>query len=443
MAIRKDAVDAFDTYKRHILDDIEDAKKQEAERVRLDAIRDRFYEIHAMTQIGARVTLRTSNGNLSGVVLHSEQKGSPKNPLALSTWKVTIAIPDASRQITLPFSRLWERDKSDPDSETAIEIEPTPAWLESPAQTAERFDQLQSEVKEDRYIATGNLLAAYDWLNKKGQIVHFTDDQGNARQGILTARSFELAEHAKDKAVPMHTAGQVKEWLDRNEGRVLKTDDDAVSILKWHGHGGGYNVTTARSKREGGRYYLDKQVTEITGDFVSRGGRMVADNEVSQAKVMDLIGRLQTLGARFAAPSEKPLETVKPAQSAQRISPAEWTRRREIGQAVRSALNQVAGFDVATRARIVDEITGPVSKEWANSADDAIILGEYDYAKRPCDHRDGAQPGCRESGFPRRLARDRAGADRAGEGAFVPRGRSAARLHRPQRGRDLRARLPQ
>jgi hypothetical protein len=382
-AIQLDAVDAYNTYKRHILDDVEDPKKQEAERVRLDGIKDRFTAIHSMTPIGARVTLRTSNGNLSGVVLHSEQKGSPKNPLALSTWKVTIAIPDASRQITLPFSRLWEKDKSDPDSETAIEIEPTPAWIESPAQTAERFDQLQSEVKEDRYIATGNLLAAYDWLNKKGQIVHFTDDQGNARQGILTARSFELAEHAKNKAVPMHTAGQVKEWLDRNEGRVLKTDDDAVSILKQHG--GGYNVTTARSKREGGRYYLDKEVTALTGDFVSRGGRMVADNEVSQAKVTDLIGRLQALGARFAAPSEKPLETVKvgepPAQSAQRISPAEWTRRREIEQAVRTALNQVAGFDVATRARIVDEITGPVSKEWANSADDAIILGEYDYAK--------------------------------------------------------------
>jgi hypothetical protein len=93
-----------------------------------------------------------------------ERTGEAKNPLALSSWKTTFAVADAARQVTLPFSRLFQDGKSSSDDMAAIEVAPI-GWVESPAQTMQRFADMQNSAREERFIATGNLLAAYDWLN--------------------------------------------------------------------------------------------------------------------------------------------------------------------------------------------------------------------------------------------------------------------------------------
>jgi hypothetical protein len=295
----------FAEYKRSLLDDIEDPKLAETGRVKLDAIKDRWDALRQIIGVaGARVTLKTNSGNLSGVVLDVSRQGKPKNPLALSSWKVTIAIPDASRQITIPFSRLWETGKSDPDSDIAIEIDKTPDWIESEAQTRERFDHGQSDVREERYIATGNILGAYDYLSRKGQIVHFTDEAGNVRQGVLTKRGFDLGKHASTKAVAIGGPADIKAWLDKRPGTTLVDAGDDISLINERGD---YLIKAHRAKRRGGKYFLDKKLTDLVGDFRSVGGFMVAGTR----SPLPAIERLQALGVKFVAPREGELDTQK------------------------------------------------------------------------------------------------------------------------------------
>jgi hypothetical protein len=348
-AREKKAIGAFDVYKREVLDDVEDPKLAEQGRVKLDAVKDRWRAIHAIVSVGARVTLRTTSGNLSGVVLNVEQKGKPKNPLALSTWKATIAVPDASRQITLSFSRLWEKDKSDSENDMAVEIETTPDWIENVEQTRARFEHMQTEAREDRYIATGNILAAYDYLNKKGQVINFTDADGNIRQGVLTGRQFDLAEHAADKAVPIGDAAAVKAWLDAHPPRTLLEDSQGrVHIVKL---GTDYAIEARRAKRVGGEFFLDKQLTDITGDFASSGPFMRVT--VDPADIQRAIDRMIAIGARFVAPKEGGLETqvasARPLADARRrpaLTQAAQNRRAELEAELTGLIRHLAGPEI-------------------------------------------------------------------------------------------------
>lgn len=302
---QKEPIENFKSYLRSVVDDLETPERQDKERTKLNAVMDRWLEMHRLLRTGQRVTLKTSNGNITGVVLSVEQKGKPKNPLALSTWKAHFAIADASRQVTLPFSRLWPDGKSDSEDMLGIEVAPLQNWLENSKQTLERFAHMQSDAREERYIATGNLLAAYDWLSRKGRIIHYTDDKGNIHQGILTSRDFDLAKHAVEKGRQVNDPAEIKQWLDTNAGKPIWAKENVVRITK--DRYGGYVIATDKSKKTGGVFYLDKDLTNITGDFYSRGGAM--QNEIGEAKIIPAIKRLQALGAQFMAEASAPKTT--------------------------------------------------------------------------------------------------------------------------------------
>lgn len=289
----------FDDYRRRVLDDLPDASRQSKERDRLDAIASRWKEVIGILPIGERVTFKTATGNLTGIILKIEQKGQPKNPLALSSWKVTAAIADATRQITIPVSRLWPTGKADSEDVFAVEVEPIPPWLEKPEQTLERFDKLQSEAREDRYIATGNLLAAYDWLNNRGRIINYTDDAGAIRQGILTPSDFDLDAYAATKATAIGSPREVVDWLTAHRGNTLWARDQVVRLTL--GKDGKLTVVTDSTKKTGGVYYLDRALTDLTGDFIKSGGSMRAHAWREHEKI---VARLQQLGAIFEARKE-------------------------------------------------------------------------------------------------------------------------------------------
>lgn len=310
---RKAALAEFDTYKRDVLDKIKDEDRFAKERAKLDAMKDRWSDIHQLVRVGRRLTLKTGSGNLTGVVLKVEQKGQPKNPLALSTWKVTFAVADATRQATVAFSRLFMDGKADQDDMFAIELAEIRPYIESPLHTLQRFETMQTEAREERFIATGNLLAAYDWLNMRGTIIHYTDDQGNIRQGILTSRDFDFVEHAVAKGKVLEDAQEVKDWIDAHPGELLWSKDRVVRVTR-DNKGLPYTVSTDRTKRTGGVYYLDSALTAITKDFVSRSGAMVAN--VGAGDILQAIRRMQELGAKFTVSAEPP----KPTKAANRLA---------------------------------------------------------------------------------------------------------------------------
>lgn len=295
----------YDSYKRGIIDGIPDPAKAEKERTKLDAIKDRWVDAHQTLPIGKRIYLKTNSGNITAIVTGIDKKGEPKNPLALGAWKAHFAIADASRTLTLPFSRLYADGKSPKDDPLGVEMAEIPNWIENATGTLDRFAHMQTESKEERYIATGNLLAAYDWLNNRGRIMHYTDSRGRILQGILTAKDFKLDKHAEGKGRAISDSAEIKTWLEENFNKPLVAKENAITLRKDYS---GYTIATEKSKKTGGVFYLDPDLTGITGDFYSRGGQMQAS--VSEGRIKDAIKRIIELGAKFTGESEK-LKTVK------------------------------------------------------------------------------------------------------------------------------------
>ncbi|WP_196236020.1 LPD38 domain-containing protein [Bradyrhizobium japonicum] len=368
----------FDQYRRRILDDIDKPDIKERERVKLDAVKDRWTELIGTLPIGARVTFKTSTGNMTGIILGIEQKGQPKNPLALSSWKVTAAISDATRQVTVPVSRMWPDGKADTEDPFAIEVARVPDWLETPAQTLERFDTMQSEAREERFIATGNLLAAYDWLNKRGRIINYTDDEGHIRQGILTASDFDLDNFAASKPVVIESPREVVNWLQTHKGQNLWSRDHVVrvSVLT----NGKLIISTDSAKKTGGIYYLDRELTNLTGDFFKTGGIMRAE---TWGSFEPAIGRLQRLGAVFEAPKEPETKTKGARASLARMT-GEPTRPRPLTPETRATLEhaltdvvrKITGPSVAVR--FVDEHPINMPAGWGSFGQDKVTAaGSY------------------------------------------------------------------
>ena len=329
---RNAAVKAFNDYMRPIVDDEETPEARTKKMGQLNAIKDRWTEMHAMLPIGKRVVFKTANGNLTGIVINVKQEGEPKNPLALGTWRVTAAIADATRQIKFPFSQLYPTGKANPESVIDVEVEPMTDWYERPEATLDRFQHMQTEAREERYIAGGNMLAAYDWLGNKGAIINYTGDKGTVHRGILTGRDFDLVKQSVAKGRTAQSPQEVKKYLDDNPRAKILSRDTFLELQRTSHYAENYKITANKSKRKGGVYFLDQKLTDITGDFRTESGAMVVN--VPPEKLLRAIARMQELGAEFkmAADLAKP-ETGGPDFGlAERDAPLTRSERAELDE---------------------------------------------------------------------------------------------------------------
>lgn len=299
----------FDEYVRPLITKMDDAKAQEKEQAKYNEIKERWTAIHQLLPIGARVRLNMFDANPVAVVLGVKQTGKTKNPLALGSWKVDFAVADATRQMQIPFSRLYEQDKSDSDSQLDIEVVLT---NETARDTLARFEMMQSGAREERFIATGNLLAAYDWLNMKGAIINYTDEKGAVHQGIITPKDFKVGDHAIKKGRIVSDVAELKTLLDQFQ--TVWSKDRQANLSRADRWSANYQIQVEKKKATGGRYYLDPELTKLSGDFYSRGGMMTAT--VSEKDLPKAIERMQKIGAQFtvaaAAPKAQKIEHEGP-----------------------------------------------------------------------------------------------------------------------------------
>lgn len=287
---------AFRAYRDEYLRGIEDPERADAQRVKLNDIERRWGAIGEKTAPGARVRLTFQGGETgSGVVLRTSHSGKTKNPLALGSWKVRIAYSGAGRTVEFPYSQIIA-DGSSVDSAPMGTVGIAPMdWGETPAQTLEGFD-IRSGVgaRENRVIATGNLLAAFTKV--RGQIINFTTADGEIRQGILAPAKMEMDDVLAKLVKTLEKPKEVVKQARDNPGTPLTTSDGALSIVadKY-----GYITFSAeKARNRGGKYYLNEDVTLETGDFSSRGGRMVAPS-VAIDRAVPAVRALQAAGARF------------------------------------------------------------------------------------------------------------------------------------------------
>lgn len=344
----------FQDYKIKTLDAIENPDRREAQEARLGDVATRLSDAFKALPVGQTVEMGSLQGVFYGIVSKFEQKGNPKNPLALGSWRVTVLVADGMRQITVPVSKIFTETPSDGLSSGEVVIQPKEHVPGLKVSVLQYFDQAQTESREKRTIITGNLLAGFSRF-PKGQIINFRDHEGSIRQGILMPRSFNVDKAMEDEAVAFKSADQALSFLDGGTAasRMIETPDAAMKIS--HQGRGEYLFSVPASKAVGGRYFLNSAILEAAqAEFVKSGSRMqlrvdrqaakrvlatmLSDGAVLNTKSFKEAAREITGTTIGAAPktakteaesrAEGPRNTILPQMGGRPIGLADWFRSR-------------------------------------------------------------------------------------------------------------------
>lgn len=169
---------------------------------------------------------------------------------------------------------------------------------------ASNWDKLTSnESRKDGYIITGNLLQALIDTKEQGlggQLVKYTTDTGEVKTGILMPEKFEPNGLANEN--PINSVAEKFE-LPSNKGGITEvtSSDGDVKIEQssvYTREESNYNIRVPKSKKKGGKYFLDKELLEMVvgGNFETRGNTMFA--QIKTGKLKDVLDRLSELGVK-------------------------------------------------------------------------------------------------------------------------------------------------
>jgi hypothetical protein len=235
----------------------------------LRGINARWRELSYTLHVGGSYELTMEDGTtLYGVVTEIRHKKGVKMPVALGSWIAHFAVADGARTLSIPFSRMSTRQAAVAGMGT-VTVERASRHPLTGATIEQMFDDGQTLSREQRVVVTGNLLAGYSQM-KRGQIVNYTDAGGRTLQGILMPRSFNLAEFTAEAPVTV-TADQAIKLLRAEYSSIVRTADGLAQVSR---AGGDFAISVPRSKAEGGKYFLDRGLREIVGDFVSTSSAM-------------------------------------------------------------------------------------------------------------------------------------------------------------------------
>jgi hypothetical protein len=372
----------YETWKKQVVDGIKNAESRAAAQSKAAEQFLKWQRINGYA-VGQNVTITDAeNENAQGMpaivieVSRRSNKGGATipNPVAPSSWEITFAIPDMSRQLTMPFSQI-----STVGEEAATGIVMSPAgWTDSLTNLEKQFETASKEGKEERLIATGNLLAAYDQLRGKGQIIQFTDVNGNVQPGIIMPRSYSVEQFEKERRVKFGNSDQVMQFLDRSTGKHGRRH--ARDHLR-HPAGRAVRVQRGRAQDQGRPLRHGQQRPPDLRRVVEAGRRHGRHRDKDKAQ--KLIAAMQAIGARFVAPSDADIanaivhpEQAKAKQNAKvqntagdipRLSASDEAKVREI-------VRRVAGID----PQILDEYIAEPDPAWGSTTRQHMA-GFYDF----------------------------------------------------------------
>jgi hypothetical protein len=229
------------------------------------------------------------NGDVYNAVvtnIRSTHKGAG-NPFSMSKIQVTVALNGALRSVTVPATQF-----------EGIEV----AGLGGAPRIDGMFEQTPQDERQTAKIITGNLLAAYGEISTKGTIINFTKADGTTEQGILLPKVFNPAINTRGDYRMRSVADALKflrESEDANIARFgVSNREGTVRVVP---DGAGVALVVPKSKAKGGKFFLNKKLTDITGDFVSQGQTMRV--EIPASKAADAVAVVMDMNALYALPS--------------------------------------------------------------------------------------------------------------------------------------------
>lgn len=168
---------------------------------------------------GKGFTLTTPDGQVAAIVIDADTSKLGRNPTAAGKIRVRFAVSDASREAAYSLHAIMNQEGSVTFEHTLPGIDPLSA-----------FSNTQADVREERFIATGNLIAGMEQFNKSsGQVVIFTRENGDEVPGILMPRSFDLRTEMEGQDVSFPDAKSAVQFMRDYDG-VIKSADKAATI---------------------------------------------------------------------------------------------------------------------------------------------------------------------------------------------------------------------
>uniref|UniRef100_UPI0026306728 strawberry notch C-terminal domain-containing protein n=1 Tax=uncultured Desulfovibrio sp. TaxID=167968 RepID=UPI0026306728 len=354
---------------------IKDDERRDANRERLEGAFQAFNSIVRKFSVGDPVMVNNNREqqHIPGVIIGIYRDEKVENPLALSSWKMDVAIADAAKRIVFPFSQL----SKETHEEDATTVEPYGVSL---SEAYEAFDNGQSESRERVFIATGNILSAYERLHV-GKVIQFEDHGGNIIPGLQMPRDTTLSAllDAVDMALTPEQSLRFLERLGSGKGAV-KTEDKHFVLTR---DDSGYNIAVPASKKDGAQYFLNGGILRAAGeDFVKSGQSMVLRGMDSK-QTAAVLKVMADQGYGFVADNnkdmareitgqrksdEKPLASVAPSAH---LPPVGKARRGMKADALRRVADKLGGIAKnAATARVVqsfDELPASIREAHKNA----------------------------------------------------------------------------
>jgi hypothetical protein len=313
-------------------------------------------------------------------VLDVSKRGKPKNPVALGSWVVRLAVLDG-RELRLSFNEMINKDGvlKVGQSPEVNRLNPETGMFESRPMLPE-FDASQGTKKQTRYMVTGNIVSGYAAL-PKGQILNYTDSEGNVKQGVLLPANFDAAKTMAEMPVELSTASQVIDFFDKVPRGSVSDAKQEITILP-EKYGTDLEIRVLSAKSIGGKYYLDKDLTAITGNFVKQGGLMKVN--IDRAKLPAVMSWLKEQGiglnASHKAEAKEMLGQSRTAPPASRRSVIQAERRADGSQPMpeRYTARDLAQNARATYRPSVNRPGVVVVNDWGGELLNKALFDVYD-----------------------------------------------------------------
>ncbi len=289
------------------------------------------------------------------------------NPFAMSKIQVTVAVNGALRGMTVPGSQFSKIQTSAVGQMRGNLIE-------------QYFAEGPKDEREVAKIVTGNLLGAYGELangGTRGSIITFTKADGTTEQGILLPKAFNFAKDISQD-YRIKTPEQAFKYLQTSQHENIEkfgimSRDNVLRVLP---NGlDGVTVQVPKSKAKGGRYFLDKKLLAVVGDFFSSGNYMRASVS-SQAKAEQALRVLMDKQALYVVPSmAEDARTIlnDPKEDKPMASRSVEQTRARIAAAV-----GIAPERPGERAAAVESLANRIASNWANPPPIVVLLSLED-----------------------------------------------------------------
>jgi hypothetical protein len=157
--------------------------------------------------------------------------------------------------------------------------------------TLEDFVPTRGGGRYQRFIVTGNPIAAYKATGGSGKMVRFKTRAGDVVTGLLMRNNWNTSDLAIDPRFNFATSAAAVRFLTSqgNWGRTYPVEADGGMVRLGRGRLGDYEISVPSSST-GRKYYLDSPLRRLFGDFTKTANRMVV--RVRESDLQKAVNRI-------------------------------------------------------------------------------------------------------------------------------------------------------